>query len=40
MAQNFVGSNNLPLLFPGGQFGSRYENKEKEKEKKTERKIN
>jgi DNA topoisomerase II len=23
MAQNFVGSNNLNLLFPGGQFGSR-----------------
>lgn len=24
MAQNFVGSNNLNLLFPSGQFGSRY----------------
>eukprot|EP01117_Protostelium_nocturnum_P016728 TRINITY_DN6686_c0_g1_i1.p1 TRINITY_DN6686_c0_g1~~TRINITY_DN6686_c0_g1_i1.p1 ORF type:complete len:1240 (-),score=441.38 TRINITY_DN6686_c0_g1_i1:349-4068(-) len=23
MAQNFVGSNNIPLLFPSGQFGSR-----------------
>lgn len=23
MAQNFVGSNNLPLLHPGGQFGTR-----------------
>jgi DNA topoisomerase-2 len=25
MAQNFVGSNNLNLLYPGGQFGSRLE---------------
>ncbi|MDP2436240.1 MAG: DNA gyrase subunit A, partial [archaeon] len=23
MAQSFVGSNNLPLLYPGGQFGTR-----------------
>jgi DNA topoisomerase-2 len=23
MAQTFVGSNNLPLLFPSGQFGTR-----------------
>ena len=23
MAQDFVGSNNLPILFPSGQFGSR-----------------
>ena len=23
MAQDFVGSNNLPLLYPSGQFGSR-----------------
>jgi DNA topoisomerase-2 len=26
MAQSFVGSNNLPLLYPDGQFGSRLEN--------------
>lgn len=26
MAQSFVGSNNIPLLFPDGQFGSRSEN--------------
>ena len=24
MAQNFVGSNNINLLLPNGQFGSRY----------------
>lgn len=24
MAQNFVGSNNVPLLFPSGQFGTRH----------------
>ena len=23
LAQDFVGSNNIPLLFPSGQFGSR-----------------
>lgn len=26
MAQSFVGSNNIPLLYPEGQFGSRLEN--------------
>ncbi len=26
LAHNFVGSNNIPLLFPDGQFGSRIEN--------------
>jgi len=24
MAQDFVGSNNIPLLYPAGQFGTRY----------------
>jgi DNA topoisomerase-2 len=24
MAQNFVGSNNVPFLYPGGQFGTRF----------------
>jgi hypothetical protein len=24
MAQNFPGSNNVPLLYPAGQFGTRY----------------
>lgn len=31
MAQNFVGSNNVPLLVPSGQFGTRYEMKDNRK---------